>query len=442
MRSLAGILLAAGWRLTGSDSGDVSGLPEAIRVTPEHSAELLTPDLDLLIYSPAIEQQHPELLAARARGIPTFSYPEVLGWLMRDRVGIAIAGTHGKSTVVGMVASILTAAETDPLVVCGAECSRFGGGPHLVAEACEYRSSFLHLRPQIAAILNVEPDHFDYYRSVEHLESEFLTFAQGIDPQGTLLTNADCPAATRIAARLGRRCVTFGSDAPANWQAVSFAEQCGCYHFDLKQQGQPVGQVRLRVPGRHNLQNAVAAAAVAGTAGVPAEAIIRGLEAFVGLNRRLQTLGSARGVTFIDDYAHHPTEIAVALEAVRQQYPAARITCIFEPHQAGRTQMLRVELAASLQKADTLAVTEIYRARESAWQPGEITAEALAAQIRGTGIDVFAAHGPDEITDWIVHRVATGQLAEGDVLLTLGAGRIGKLAHGVYQRIREVCTNR
>lgn len=442
MRSLAKILLAAGWRLSGSDLGSCAGLPDAITICPDPLVGYLDPNLDLLIYSPAIDQQQVELQTARMTGIPTFSYPEILGQLMQDQLGIAIAGTHGKSTVVGMVASILVAAEADPLVICGAECSRFGRGPYMIAEACEYRSSFLHLKPRIAAILNIEPDHFDYYRSNDHLENEFLTFAEGMDEQGTLVASADCQATSRLAARLGRGCVTFGIDRPADWRATPLAVQRGTYHFRLEGHGQPVAEIRLRVPGRHNMLNAVAAAVMAVTAGASPDKITHGLEAFNGLQRRLQTLGSVGGITVIDDYAHHPTEISAALQAVRQQHPTARITCIFEPHQASRTQSLRVELAASLQKADTLAVMEIFRAREAAWQTGEITAEAFAAQLRSTGADVFGGNTAGAITDWIGHRVANGLIAQGDVVLTLGAGRIGDLAHGVYQRIREVCADR
>jgi UDP-N-acetylmuramate--alanine ligase len=441
MRSLAGVLAAAGWQLSGSDSGDADGLSESFGAKCGHSAKNLNGNPDLVIYSPAIEQGHVELDAARTLGIPTISYPEMLGHLMRDRIGIAVAGTHGKSTVVGMIASILTAAGLDPLVVCGAECSRFGRGAHMVAEACEYRSSFLHLTPRVAAILNIEPDHFDYYRSQDHLESEFLTFAQGMEDRGTLLAAADCPATLRVAERWQRPYVTFGTSCPADWQASVLSKRRGCYRFRLSEGGRAVVEIQLGVAGHHNLRNATAAAAVASNIGILPADIARGLRAFRGLRRRLQTIGTVAGIAVIDDYAHHPTEITAALQAVREQHPTAGITCIFEPHQASRTQSLRAELAASLQKADTLAVTEIFRAREAARQDGEISAGDLAAQIRGSGVEVFHEHGMDEIEDWIVNRVSTGLIAEGDVILTLGAGRIGKLAHGIYQRIRELRTN-
>jgi UDP-N-acetylmuramate--alanine ligase len=441
MRSLAGVLSAAGWRVSGSDSGDLDGLPEAFRAKHGHAADSLKDNPELVLYSPAIEQDHIELVTARNLGIPTISYPEMLGQLMQHRVGIAIAGTHGKSTVVAMVTSILLAAEADPLVVCGAECSRFGRGAYMVAEACEYRSSFLHLKPHVAVILNIEPDHFDYYRSPDHLEREFLSFAHGLDRGGVLITAADCPSAARVAALWQMPGLTFGMDSRAAWQADVQSAQHGCYQFRLIENGRAAAEIQLGVPGLHNVRNAIAAAAVAGTIGISPAAIARGLQQFTGLKRRLQAIGTAGGIAVIDDYAHHPTEIAAAIQAVRGQHPTAKITCIFEPHQANRTQSLRAELAASLQKADTLAVTEIFRAREAARQDGEITAADLAAQMRDGGGDVFNKHGTDEISDWILHRASIGLIAKGDVVLTLGAGRIGKLAHGIYQRIRDLRTN-
>jgi UDP-N-acetylmuramate--alanine ligase len=311
----------------------------------------------------------------------------------------------------------------------------------MVVEACEYRSSFLHLKPHVAVILNIEPDHFDYYQSPDHLESEFLTFAQGIEDRGMLVTAADCAAAGRVSARLRKSCQTFGMGALADWQGSVLSVLRGCYRFRLSERGRPIADVQLAVPGLHNLRNATAAAAVAHFAGAGPREIVCGLRQFAGLKRRLQTIGVAGGVTIIDDYAHHPTEITAALHAVREQHPAAKITCIFEPHQANRTHSLRSELAASLQKADTLAVTEIFRAREAARQQGEISAGDLAAGIRRGGVEVFNRHDTDEIGDWILNRIATGLIAEGDVVLTLGAGRIGKLAHGIYQRIRKLRTN-
>lgn len=446
MRSLATVLDGEGWQISGSDVASHSDLPTQWRVAREHSLNPLLALPDLVVYSPAIENENPELVAARRLDIPTISYPEMLGQLMLGRIGIAIAGTHGKSTASAMLASILNADGLDPTVVVGARgaksaISRAGRGPHLLVEACEYRSSFLHLQPRLAAILGIERDHCDYFTSLTHTERVFAQFADRLRHDGVLVVPATCPATLRAVGMCRAQVVTFGCDEPAEWRADVFAKCQGRYSFRIMRHGRPFASVALSVPGSHNVMNALAAAALAFHAGASVGAIRRGLEGFEGLARRLETLGSAGGVTFIDDYAHHPTEITATLATVREMHPGRPITCVFEPHQASRTKSLLDELAVSLQNADTLAVADVFRAREPGWQPGDITAADLAQRTRDRGANVAEFHRFDSIEEWLFQTWQCGRLAVGSVVVTLGAGRIGNLAHGVYQRIRENCAD-
>ena len=445
MKALATALDASGWRISGSDLRPINMLPAHWRTACGHSVDHLLPLPDMVLHSPAIESDNVELAAARRHGIPVVSYPKMLGQLMSQRMGIAIAGTHGKSTTVAMMASIFETAGLDPTVIVGADglagrqLSRHGHGPHMLVEACEYRSSFLHLRPQRAAILNLEADHFDYFTSAEHREHEFAQFAKRLPANGLMLVPADCPVTRSALENCEVPLATFGLRDGSDWQARIHSVRLGRYQFEVLANGRACGSISLRIPGRHNVLNALAAAALADDTGISWPDIRRGLERFCGIRRRLETVGVAGDITFLDDYAHHPTAITAALATVRQMHPGRKIWCVFEPHQASRTKSLLDELAASLQNADTLAVAEIFRAREPAWQTGDVTAADLAARARQLGAQVASVHRLNDIEAWLLHQWRRGSLATGDVIVTLGAGQIGTLAHGVYQRIRENC---
>jgi len=289
---------------------------------------------------------------------------------MSERRGLAVAGTHGKSTTAAMLAEILIAHGFDPLVVAGGALlgqtsgGRFGRGDWLVAEACEYRANFLHLKPEVAAILGIEHDHFDYFQSRAQLDNAFQQFAGQVS--GVLLTLDSCSTSLRLAQAAAARHETFGVRPGSTWQAAEPQLSRGRFCFELRHQGVDIGPVRLRVPGRHNVLNALAAAGLAHHAGASDAAICRGIERFAGIHRRLELLGEHGGIALIDDFAHHPTEITASLKTVRQLYPGRRLWCVFQPHQVSRTARLLDSLAASLQNADKLVVAEIYRAREVA----------------------------------------------------------------------------
>jgi UDP-N-acetylmuramate--alanine ligase len=292
----------------------------------------------------------------------------------------------------------------------------------MLIEACEYRANFLKLRPRHAAILGIEPDHFDCYDSLEQLEGAFRQFAELVPSDGVLLVKHHCASTRRATAGVTCRVESFGTSAEADWSAQSISESEGRFQFTIHHRNQLLCEIQLQTPGRHNMLNALAAAALAWENGATANRIASGLKSFAGLHRRLERLGTWRGVTFIDDYAHHPTEVSAALEAVRAMSPRRRVWCVFQPHQASRTARLLDELAASLQNADRVLVAEIFRAREGEFQPGDVTAADLARRAAELGVNIVPVHSTKEIIDTLETH-----LVPGDVLVTLGAGDVAKL---------------
>jgi UDP-N-acetylmuramate--alanine ligase len=435
MRSLAEVLARDGWQLTGSDAAAGSGSTWNRRVTPGGGIDR---SLDLVIHSDAVPADDRQRDQAAALGVPTISYPVALGRLVAQRRGLAVAGTHGKSTTAAMLARILGAAGADPSFVFGAEyqdASPGGGrgqGEWMIAEACEYRENFRHLRPEMAVLLGIEADHFDYYHSWAQLEGAFTRLVAALPSEGRLLLAADCARARRVARAAACPCETFGLGiaSEADWQADVERVVAGRHSFAVRRGGRMLGRIELAVPGRHNVVNALAAIAAAHHAGASWQGIRQGLVTFCGLRRRLETVADRSGMAVIDDYAHLPTEIAASLAAVRQMYPGRRLWCVFQPHQASRTAHLLDELATSLQNADNLVVAEIFRAREGVARPGEVRAADLARRAAGLGAAVVDAHAVDEIRS-ILER----SLKAGDVVVTLGAGDIGNLAHGIAQGI-------
>jgi UDP-N-acetylmuramate--alanine ligase len=298
----------------------------------------------------------------------------------------------------------------------------------------------LHLTPHAAVVLGVEMDHFDYYRSQDHLTETFERFVARIPRDGLLVVNNDCPTSQALTRSAVCRVSTFGLRGGADWTVRRLQTRRGRYRFWLTNRERPLAEVALKVPGKHNVLNALAAAALAAEAGAPPETIAAAFSSFRGLKRRLEIVRKRGGVTLIDDYAHHPTEIRATLATVRRMYPGQRIWCIFQPHQVSRTAALLDELAASLHNADKIAVAEIFRAREANARPGEVTAADLLAAITAGGAgkrslpvpEVLERHDLDEI----VVQVTT-DLRPGDVLITMGAGDIGKIGQTIHQRLRK-----
>ena len=455
MRSLADVLTQRGWRLTASDAGllapqVLSG--SGVRVRPGHSPRNVPLDADVVIHSDALGPDNCELRRARRLGIPVVSYPQALATLMRGDArreaaaaparGVAIAGTHGKSTTTAMAAAILIDAGLDPTVVLGAvphgwtSGGRSGRGDLVLVEACEYRQNFLLLKPAVALVLGIEPDHFDCFQTDREVVAAFERFARRL-PGGLLLASADCPTTRAVcretAQRVGAaRLVTFGLHEGAKWRAVNLAAERARYRFDIEVGGERFASLRLAVPGRHNVANALAAAALAAELGMPAMVIREALESFTGLERRLETVGTFGGVTLVDDYAHHPSAVAATLTALREAHPAGRLFAVFEPHQASRMIRCFESFARSLLAADRVLVTEVFRAREQPAATDSQLGVELAARLRQLGGSAVAWERFEEVVEQLA-----AEARPGDTVVTLGAGDIRKVRHGLVQRLRR-----
>jgi UDP-N-acetylmuramate--alanine ligase len=442
MKALAELLSAMGWAVSGSDNNAsedtaASLASRGLRIHPGHHGNLLAKGTDVLVYSPAVGPENAERQEALRMGIPQLSYSQMLGALMRGRSGVCIAGTHGKSTTTAMTGCILTAADLKPAVVIGAEvCGMnlsgwYGDGEHFVVESCEFQRSFLDLTPKYAAILGIEPDHFDCYPHFDETIAAFAGFAQKLPAAGRLLIPVGCEASKAACIAAGAPIETFGVDVAADWQACDLRATGDGTRFRLFLRGDYVAEISLQIPGIHNVQNALAAAALAHVAGASPAAIRKGLLEFQGIRRRFERVGSWRGATMIDDYAHHPTAIAATLATARERFPGRRLWCVFQPHQVSRTRALFDDFAKSLVVADQVLLVPVFAARERVHEePVQISRE-LAARVVAEG-------GHARLADTLDRALATleDELEPGDVLITMGAGDIGKVHHAFTRRLQ------
>ena len=433
MRGLAAFVLREGGRVSGSDvkagqaTEDLVRLGAAIRIG--HAAAHVPEGADLVVASAAVKPDNPELVEARRRGLPVRKYAEFLGDLMKIRQGIAVSGTHGKSTTTAMVSHALAHAGLDPSYVIGAEVPQLGGGshvgagPHLVVEACEYDRSFLNYRARAAAILNVEEDHLDYYRDMAEIRGAFADFAAGIAADGLLVVSGADLGAREAAAAARARVVTFGIGGQWDWRAEHPEADRGRFAFEAYRSGDLYAAVRLRLAGRHHVLNALAVLALADWAGAPAEAVAEALGSFEGVERRMQVLGAAGGVTVVDDYAHHPTEIQVTLKAARDRFGPKRLWVVFQPHQHSRTRFLLKDFARALTVADKIIVPDIYFVRDSENERQAVSSSDLVGEVQALGADALY------IKDFgSIQRYLLESLAPGDVLMTMGAGDVYRVA--------------
>ena len=435
MSGIAELLANLGFVVSGSDArrSEVTARLETacgVRTFEGHAAANVG-DADVVVFSSAVKATNPEIVEARRRGIAVIPRAEMLAELMRLRFSIAVAGSHGKTTTTSMVALVLERAGLDPTAVIGGRLSVFGSnarlgrGEYLVAEADESDRSFLMLWPSIAVMTNIDHEHMESYRSFEELQQAFADFANKVPFYGSVVACADDPALAAILPRVTRRVVTYGLDnaqAAITGDAIelgAFGGRCVVRrrHGDRTD---TLGTLELTVPGRHNLQNALAAVAVGEEVGLEFSQTAAALRAFAGAERRFERHGEADGVLVIDDYGHHPTEIAAVLAAARTSL-GRRLVVVFQPHRYSRTQALMDSFGPSMREADEIVLTDIYAASEEPI-PG-ITAEALADAIRtGSGRPVHLVKSVDDAIPVVL------QLADrGDAVLTLGAGSIGTL---------------
>jgi UDP-N-acetylmuramate--alanine ligase len=388
-----------------------------------------------VVYSSAVARDNVEVQAARQRGVPVIGRAEMLAELMRLKYGIAIAGTHGKTTTTSMVAAVLGAGGFDPTVVVGGRVhglganARLGQGEFLVAEADESDGSFLKLSPTIAVVTTVDAEHLDHYPDLDAIVSAFLAFVNKVPFYGAAVVCLDDPNIQRMIPRIEKRVVTYGLEAGADLLArrLSFAETRS--EFEAVHRGKSLGRVTLQVPGRHNVLNALAAAAVGLDLEMPFDRIQAALASFAGVQRRFQIRGEARGVLVVDDYGHHPAEIRATLAAAKAGFDR-RVITVFQPHRYSRTQHLLNDFLTAFYQSDVLIVMDIYAAGEAPI-PG-VHARNLA--------DGIAAHGHREVLYLGGDRAAiVDYLYEstraGDLVLTLGAGDVGLLGGELLTRL-------
>jgi UDP-N-acetylmuramate--alanine ligase len=443
MRALAEVLLDRGWQVTGSDLSPAESARQAleqrgVEVLVGHRADGLPRDAALVVYSPAVPELNAERAEAARRDIPQLTYTQMLARLMQDRIGIGVAGTHGKSTTTALLGTILTQAGLSPSVVCGAESIATqtsgwaGAGDLCVAESCEYRRNFLDLNPRHAILLDIEPDHFDFFPDFDAAVAAYREFCARLPADGLLLCRAGRDAVTHAVQGCRARVRTFAVEAPADWSARRVRMQRQRVSFRIHRDGAPWAEFELHVSGRHNVANALAAAAMASELGAEPEAIREAICTFRGLRRRCEYLGAWRGVDLIDDYAHHPTAVAATLAMARAQFGRRRLWCAFQPHQVSRTQALLAAFADSLQAADRVLVAPVYAAREAQAVLAIETSHELARRVDEGGTPARCVTSLDHV----VSTLET-EARPGDVLVLMGAGDIERIRHEFTRRIQR-----
>ena len=418
MFPLVEILHAVGYTITGSDmgEGDILERERAMGIPVFHGTELV-------VYSAAIPPENPELLEAQRLGIPAVERSVLLGYVANTYPHpICIAGTHGKTTTTAMTSQIMISAGTDASAIIGGKLplidayGRYGAGREIVVEACEYHNTFLHLIPYVSVILNIDADHLEFFGSMDNLKQSFRRFA--LLTEHAIVANLDDANTREVLKSVDRNVITFGIDASAEFQAVHVTEyRPSFFSFDVVERGVQTAHIRLSVPGRHNVYNALAAYVCASMFGCTSEQCKEGLEAFRGAGRRFEILGENKGVTIADDYAHHPTELEATLSsAVKMDY--RKVWAVFQPFTYSRTQMLLDDFARVLSMADHVVLTEIMGSREKA-EDYDIRTEDLAKKIPGSvWFSTF-----EEVTAYVMEHAQPG-----DLVITLGCGDIYKAA--------------
>ncbi len=443
MSGIAELLLNLGFGVSGSDARatDITARLRTLGATiHEGHAPAHIGETDVVVISAAVRADNPEVVEAQRRGIPVIARAEMLAELMRLKFSIAVAGAHGKTTTTSMIAVVLEHAGLDPTAVIGGRLSAFGSnarlgrGEYLVTEADESDRSFLLLWPTLAVVTNIDHEHMESYGSFESLCDAFLEFANRTPFYGGVVACADDPHVAAMVPQLRRKATTYGLDREADVTATDIELGPFGVRATVHHAGTRLGPLALKVPGRHNLLNALAAVSVALTLGVPFTDITAGLAAFQGAERRFQHCGEAGGVLVIDDYGHHPTEVRAVLAAA-QTALNRRIVVLFQPHRYSRTAHLLDDFGPAFLGADEVVLTDIYPAGEDPI-PG-VTVDALAASMRRAGVPVTVAPSLADATAEVVRRARAG-----DAVITLGAGSIGSVPPRLLERLAAVSGGR
>lgn len=442
LSGIAEILISRGHKVTGSDmrESDITDrlIARGANIFLGHRAKNVE-GADLVIYSAAVGSENPELARAKELGIPTATRAEILGLLMSQyENSIAISGTHGKTTTTSMVSLILKNAEKDPTILVGGNLSEIGGNvkvghsQHFVTEACEYMDSFLALKPKIEIILNIDSDHLDYFKDIEHIAKSFEEFASLVPKDGTIIAY-DANPFVKSVVKDRANVVTYGLNESCDYYAsdISFNAE-GMPNFKVNHDGAELCVVQLSIPGEHNILNALAAFVCCHILGVEMKLIIETLENFTGTQRRFDIMGTTtNGIKIIDDYAHHPTEIKATLSAVKNM-KHNHMWCLFQPHTYTRTMALFDEFAESFECADKVVLAEIYAAREK--NIYKISSKGLVSKIKESypEKDAYFFNDFEEIASFVYHNAEPG-----DLVITMGAGDIYKAGEMILEKDRQ-----
>lgn len=431
MSGIAEILLDQGFAVSGSDRAlsEVTSRLEELGATiyEGHKPQHVAADVDAVVYSSAVSLDNLEVLEAQRRKIPIIRRAEMLAEVMRLKYGIGIAGTHGKTTTTSMISLVLIEGNLDPTVIVGGKLSGLGGtnarlghGDFIVVEADEFDRSFLSITPTIAVLTTLETDHLDCYRDLEDIKGAFIQFANKVPFYGFVVLCLDEPALLDIMPQLSKKkIVTYGLNPQADVQAVEIRHKENTSTFMVVRHSEDLGQVTLHVPGKHNVQNALAAIATALELGVPFEKIKRGIEQFTGVYRRWEKKGEVDGIVLYDDYAHHPTECTATLSGVKAGW-RKRVVCVFQPHLYTRTRDFYEEFGKSFLLSDVLVVTDVYSAREEPIQG--VTGELIASAAKQFGHkEVHYVPDKNQVPSFLKSIVKSG-----DIVITMGAGDIWK----------------
>lgn len=440
MSGIAEILIDQGFAISGSDKAASDNTERMQQLGAQvfigHDANNLASDVDVLVYSSALTMDNPEIAEALRRKIPVIRRAEMLAEVMRLKYGIGIAGTHGKTTTTSMVSLVLMEGGVDPTVIVGGRLrglagsnARLGKGEFIVVEADEFDRSFLSITPTIAVLTTLETDHLDCYRDLEDIKAAFIQFAQKVPFYGFVVLCLDEPALQNIMPKIKKKIITYGLNGQADLQAVDLRHKENRTTFIVVNAGKELGEICLQIPGKHNVQNALAAIAVGLELNVPFDKVKAGVEKFTGVFRRWEVKADVGGIMVVDDYAHHPTEISVTLAGVKSGW-RRRVICVFQPHLYSRTRDFYEDFGRSFFNADILVVTDIYPAREEPIQG--ITGELIANTAKEFG---------HKNVNYVADKTAVPNFLltiarPGDIIITMGAGDIWKFGEEFIKQLK------
>ena len=438
MSGLAEILLGAGFSISGSDMKP-SALTNQLeskgaKVFYGQCAENISAEYNCVVYTAAIHADNPEFARCVELNLPMLTRAELLGQIMKNyQTSIAVSGTHGKTTTTSMFSSVLLAADADPTISVGGILEAIGGNIRVgksetfITEACEYTNSFLSFYPTMSIILNIEEDHMDFFKDLDDIMNSFRLFAKRLPKDGVLIINKEIKDYEKVTEGLECKVITYGMDSSCTYHAENIIFNAQGYgEFDVMHHSTNMGHIVLNVPGQHNVSNALAVIAAARKLGISMEQIQSGLLGFSGANRRFQRKGEYNGVTIIDDYAHHPTEIRTTLEAAKN-YPNREVWCIFQPHTYTRTKAFFHEFAESLSLADHVILAEIYAARET--DTLGMSSALLCEEIKKLGADCHYFPTFAEIENFV-----KSHCIHGDLLITMGAGDVVNIGENILNK--------